>query len=212
MPNPPSHISAAWTGHSGVYPIHIEQITGCEVLMRCDAALLPGARLCIDVWTEQRGQTASLDVAVISRHPGQHYLMRIHSTAHPRWLARLLNQRRAYRIHTNPSEPIQARLVVAHHSWRGVLLEASQEGLSVRCGVPLEVISQCPPQGTITLNLPDGRCTLPVQLRHLQADPRWCRIGMSLIDDGTLDYRQARSQLNTYVMNRQREDLINRQL
>ena len=214
MPEAPPRpqVSAAWTGQSGVYPIHLQPLTGREVLATCDAALLPGARLCIDVWTDRRSRTASLDVEVIACQPGGCYQLRIHNTAHPRWLARLLNQRRAYRIHSSPSDPIQARLAVAQHRWRGSLLEASQEGLSIRCGVSLEVISQCPPDGTITLSLPDGSCTLPIQLRHLQGDPRWCRVGMSLVDDGTLAYRQARSQLNTYVMQRQREELLKRTL
>jgi hypothetical protein len=130
---------------------------------------------------------------------------RIVTTILPEWLFHQLDTRRAFRVDVAPDNQIVVKLTLGGQRLRGVLKDASQDGLALLCNVRLEVASQLGVHGSLELEIPEGRVQFVARLRRLKGVGERSRMGIEFVDDGSLGYRRSRSTLRSYVMRRQRE-------
>jgi hypothetical protein len=133
------------------------------------------------------------------------YQSRIVTAVLPEWLFRQLDTRRAFRVEVAPDKEIVVKLTLGGQRLRGVLQDASQDGLALLCAVRLEVASQLGVHGSLELEIPEGRVQFMARLRRLKGVGERSRMGIEFVDDGSLRYRRSRSTLRSYVMRRQRE-------
>ncbi len=200
-------ISAALTISGHAQSVEIIHAEGRTIQLQGDVDIVIGDRLML---TLSRSEQESVEVLVEVVQGGSHagrpaWSLRIHTDTLPPWLARLLNTRSAFRVDADPDERIEVVLRAGGRGWRGSLADASQEGVAMLCGSSLETISQIGSTGTVSMVLPEGRCQFSVRLCRLKDISGQCRIGMELVDDGTLQHRRSLRFLCDYVMRRQRE-------
>jgi hypothetical protein len=208
-----ARFTAHLTMHGERYQVDIGAITGHELSVRSRADLVPGAQIQILVCQRPRDEPTSLRVEVLDREarsePGKSvgYMLRLLPQPLPRWLQQVFNVRASFRTPTRSGEELTVLLCWGEQSWRGQLVDASPEGISIRCTASLLTLSAIGSQVTVTLEFPGGATTFPVRLRRLQPTSGGSLVGIELLDDGRVETRTARMLLVEYIMQLQREEL-----
>ena len=210
LPRPEMSASLSIRAHA--CPVVVRQAAGRTIHFSSSAELVPGALL---EMTLSRGDASTLiriQIQGISTGPPipdverrKSYRARIVTTLLPDWLSWQLDTRSAFRVEVDPSTTISVKLKLGSQRFRGRLLDASQDGVAILCRTDLETASQLGVKMELEFDLPEGRCRFFATLRRLKEAEAECRMGIELVDDGSLDYRRARSVLRSYVMRRQRE-------
>ena len=195
-----------------IHLLTVLSATGRELQCQSVADLVPGAQVLVSLSIP--GQTPCEVLVEVRKCESsgelRTYTLQILTQALPRWLSRQLNLRSAFRVDTTPEEPIPVTLLVGERRWSGQLIDASQEGIGMLCNEPISKLSRVGSAAAISVTLPEGECQFSIQIRYIISVGGKCQLGMSIQDDGSLEYRKHRRMLTDYVMRRQREQVRER--
>ena len=204
VPHP--EMSASISLQARARPVVLRQAAGRTIHFDCSADLVPGALIPMHLRRGDRSAQILVEVQHATEGEGtRSYQARIVNTILPEWLFHQLDTRRAFRVDVAADSQIVVKLTLGGQPLRGVLKDASQDGLAVLCNVRLEVASQLGVHGSLELEIPEGRVQFVARLRRLKGVGERSRMGIEFVDDGSLLHRRSRSTLRSYVMRRQRE-------
>jgi len=208
--------------HGDWHVCSIEQLEGRQVWIRVASIegvdLARGAVVRIRL-EDNDGSSSVVIVPVKIQHRTEHggdimytgTLTGLDSQPLPPSIARALNARKSFRVQPRFNESVLATVHSPMGAWSGKMVDVSTNGIGVLCsGAHLE-LSQCGTMGHLEVQFPDSRpVRIPSQIQRLSPNGARCVVGMVFVNDGSDAYREGKTAVLKYVMDRQREIMAER--